>query len=260
MNCPRCGTVYDDSFRFCPTCAQLNPYAAGSAGYPRQPPPVAQMRRGGGGDRRIWLILGIALGVVLLVGVVTALVLLLSGGGGSAAGKYRDSGGVVTLDLRSDGSWSVDFSYGGDGTGSNAGGTWKQEGNRLLLSNDDNSGTLVFLIEGDFLKDEEGLMQLHKVNGDSSSGEAEVEVTEQGSDAARRRTCQSNLRTVDGAIQSYEAFFDNPVFPSNAEDMVQPGTKVLKRIPVCPSGNAPYVWVAGSPPLISCPNDASHTI
>jgi hypothetical protein len=77
---------------------------------------------------------------------------------------------------------------------------------------------------------------------------------------AKRRTCQSNQRTVDGAIQSYEAIFNTPTYPTSMEDMTQPGTKTLKSIPTCPSGDKPYIWVPGDPPMISCPNDASHTI
>lgn len=77
---------------------------------------------------------------------------------------------------------------------------------------------------------------------------------------AEKRTCQSNLRTVDGAIQAYESMFDNPTYPTSMEDMTQPGTEVLRSIPTCPSGDEPYIWVDGSPPIISCPNNASHTI
>jgi hypothetical protein len=78
--------------------------------------------------------------------------------------------------------------------------------------------------------------------------------------SAQRRTCQSNLRTVDGAIQAYESLFDNPVYPTSLEDMIQPGTRCLKSVPTCPAGHKPYIWVQGDPPTISCPNDASHTI
>lgn len=77
---------------------------------------------------------------------------------------------------------------------------------------------------------------------------------------AQRRTCQSNQRTVDGAIQAYEAMFNEPTFPTSLDDLVQPDTQTLMSIPTCPSGNEPYIWVDGSPPTISCPNNASHTI
>jgi competence protein ComGC len=77
---------------------------------------------------------------------------------------------------------------------------------------------------------------------------------------AQRRTCQSNLRTVDGAIQSYESMMPNDEAPTSLDDLTQPGTNVLRRIPTCPSGNRPYIWVPGTPPEISCPNNATHTI
>lgn len=53
---------------------------------------------------------------------------------------------------------------------------------------------------------------------------------------AQRRTCQANLRTVDGSILEYQAMFDNPVYPSGLSDLTQPGTRVLKGVPVCPLG------------------------
>lgn len=77
---------------------------------------------------------------------------------------------------------------------------------------------------------------------------------------AQRRTCQSNIRTVDGSIQAYEALWDDPMYPSALGDMTQAGTKTLKDTPQCPSGSSAYNWVSGTPPYISCPNNASHTI
>ncbi len=77
---------------------------------------------------------------------------------------------------------------------------------------------------------------------------------------AQRRTCQSNQRTVDGSIQAYEAMFDEPVYPTSLDDMTQPGTKTLKKVPTCPVGGASYGWVTGEPPHISCPTTANHTI
>lgn len=78
--------------------------------------------------------------------------------------------------------------------------------------------------------------------------------------SADMRTCQSNLRTVDGAILSYEAMFENPTYPTSLGDMTQPGTRVLRTMPTCPSGHKPYILVPDNPPYISCPNDASHKI
>ena len=78
---------------------------------------------------------------------------------------------------------------------------------------------------------------------------------------AQRRTCQANLRTVDGAIQSYEAMFDNPTYPTSLADLTAVGTKTLKSAPTCPGGTGAYTWVGTTdPPVISCPNEDSHTI
>ena len=80
---------------------------------------------------------------------------------------------------------------------------------------------------------------------------------------AEKRTCQANLRTVDGAIQAYEAMSANGDYPTTTADLVQPGTKCLKSTPTCPKGNATshtYGWVTGTPPSISCPYVSDHTI
>lgn len=77
---------------------------------------------------------------------------------------------------------------------------------------------------------------------------------------AEKRTCQANLRTVDGAIQSYQALFDNPMYPSALWNLTQAASKTLKSAPTCPSVAVAYTWVPGDPPVISCPNLASHTI
>ena len=89
---------------------------------------------------------------------------------------------------------------------------------------------------------------------------------------AQRRTCQSNLRTVDGAINTYSGMFDNPVWPDSVATMAASGnTKCLKSVPCCPAGTAStsagntYAWTNGNtgtntPPAISCPFGANHTI
>lgn len=77
---------------------------------------------------------------------------------------------------------------------------------------------------------------------------------------ARKRTCQTSLRTVDSAVHTYQSMFDDPVFPAGLSDMTQPGTRVLKQVPTCPSGTNSYTWVNSDPPFISCPNIESHTI
>lgn len=77
---------------------------------------------------------------------------------------------------------------------------------------------------------------------------------------AQRRTCQANLRTCDGAIQSYEALFDDGRYPTQIEDLTQAGTKTLKSVPSCPEGGSAYGWVSGTPPWVSCPTNSTHTI
>jgi type IV pilus assembly protein PilA len=80
---------------------------------------------------------------------------------------------------------------------------------------------------------------------------------------AQKRTCQSNIRTVDSAIQAYEATMPDGQAPGNATwqaDMLSDGTKVLKAIPKCPQASTAYTWVPGTPPSISCPNNAGHVI
>jgi hypothetical protein len=75
------------------------------------------------------------------------------------------------------------------------------------------------------------------------------------------RTCQSNQRTVDGAIMTYAAMSSEETYPSSLEDLRNEG--LLNSIPICPSGDKPYIWIEseiGSPPSISCPNDADHAL
>ena len=80
---------------------------------------------------------------------------------------------------------------------------------------------------------------------------------------AQRRTCQANLRTMEGAINTYYA--DNDAYPGSIGGMVP---TVLKNTPFCPrgaGGSAPYIWltVAGNsdPATVSCPtNVADHSL
>ena len=80
---------------------------------------------------------------------------------------------------------------------------------------------------------------------------------------AERRTCQANLRTVDGAIQSYESNSSNQDFPGGMADLLATATKTLKAEPTCPAGGGngnKYAWVVGTPPEISCPFVPDHKI
>lgn len=77
---------------------------------------------------------------------------------------------------------------------------------------------------------------------------------------AQKRTCQANLRTVDGCVQSYSASFGATVYPARLSDMIEPGTRLMKSDPMCPAGEMDYLWISSEPPHISCPNETEHTI
>lgn len=66
---------------------------------------------------------------------------------------------------------------------------------------------------------------------------------------AETRTCQANLRTIEGAINTYRASTD--AYPGDIATMVTAG--YLKRTPECPTADAGYSFTAGSPPVVVCP-------
>lgn len=81
--------------------------------------------------------------------------------------------------------------------------------------------------------------------------------------AAQKKACQANQRSVEGAIREYAVMSPDESYPTSLQDLVAPGVDLLKSIPTCPSGNRPYIWVQGGvgvPPHISCPNNASHAL
>jgi len=76
---------------------------------------------------------------------------------------------------------------------------------------------------------------------------------------AQKRTCQSNLRTIDGAIQEYYA--ENGKYPpaGPVSDILVPD--YLRTAPTCPTSGKPYVIKSGNPPTVSCPtNVPGHSI
>ena len=76
---------------------------------------------------------------------------------------------------------------------------------------------------------------------------------------AQKRTCQSNLRTIDGAIQEYYA--ENGKYPPAGEvgDILVPD--FIRSTPTCPTSGKPYVIKKGNPPSVSCPtNEPGHSI
>ena len=71
---------------------------------------------------------------------------------------------------------------------------------------------------------------------------------------ADKRTCQANLRTIDGAVQMYYA--ENEKYPTGVDQLVP---DYLKEVPKCPSGDKPY-QLKGDPPSAYCPNVSSHNL
>ncbi len=82
--------------------------------------------------------------------------------------------------------------------------------------------------------------------------------------SAKRRTCQSNLRTIDSAINAYNGFYD--MMPGTGTVLEVLGPTWLKRDPSCPTKNLPYSLSGGNtstgvPPVTSCPSGVGdHTI
>ena len=78
---------------------------------------------------------------------------------------------------------------------------------------------------------------------------------------ARRRTCQANLRTIEGAINTY--FADAIEYPDTMGQMVSGPYRVLKSDPVCPTNGSAYslITVPNSSPSILCPDSVpGHVI
>lgn len=76
---------------------------------------------------------------------------------------------------------------------------------------------------------------------------------------AQRRTCQSNLRTIDAAIQAYYA--ENEKYPPAGEvgDILVP--ELIRKTPTCPTSGEPYTINKGNPPATSCPTGVpGHTL
>lgn len=72
---------------------------------------------------------------------------------------------------------------------------------------------------------------------------------------AQRRTCQANLRTIDGAINTYNAQYDAYPPAGAVAGMMVP--TLIKRTPSCPTTSSVYSLVAGTPPTVSCPTTVS---
>ena len=72
---------------------------------------------------------------------------------------------------------------------------------------------------------------------------------------AQRRTCQANLRTIDGAINTYDAEYGSVPPGGAVGDILVP--RILKRNPVCPTTESTYWLDGGNPPTVSCPTGVS---
>ncbi len=74
---------------------------------------------------------------------------------------------------------------------------------------------------------------------------------------ARTRTCQANLRTIEGAVNTY--FADAEVYPNTIAEM---SGSVLKKIPQCQAtAYTLSVQAAGISPEVSCPQgDSDHVL
>ncbi|MHB8895194.1 MAG: prepilin-type N-terminal cleavage/methylation domain-containing protein [Candidatus Geothermincolia bacterium] len=76
---------------------------------------------------------------------------------------------------------------------------------------------------------------------------------------AQRRTCQANLRTIDGAINTYSADYEGLYPSAGAVSRLVPA--LIKRDPTCPSTGSAYTLAAGTPPTVECPTTVTgHTI
>ena len=91
-----------------------------------------------------------------------------------------------------------------------------------------------------------------------------VPIYSAASDAAKKRTCQANLRTIDSAINSYNGYYN--MMPGNGTVLSTLGSTYLKRDPTCPSSGTAYTLYNGNtttglPPITSCPTGvAGHSI
>lgn len=73
---------------------------------------------------------------------------------------------------------------------------------------------------------------------------------------AQKRTCQANLRTIDGAITTYNAAEET--YPTTMAQLVD--GKYLKTAPKCPTADAYYtIDITTDPPHADCPNSPPHT-
>ena len=82
--------------------------------------------------------------------------------------------------------------------------------------------------------------------------------------SAQRRTCQANLRTIDGAMNTYNGQYDAypPGDGTTVGSIMVP--TLLKKTPTCPTTTDEYTMAGGTssvPPVVTCPTNVNgHTI
>ncbi len=72
---------------------------------------------------------------------------------------------------------------------------------------------------------------------------------------AEKRTCQANLRTIDGAINTY--FADALEYPDTIGHMAVGIYRVLKDVYVCPTNGSAYSLIVApnTRPIVLCPDN-----
>jgi len=76
--------------------------------------------------------------------------------------------------------------------------------------------------------------------------------------AAWRRTCQANLRTLDGAVQTYNGAEDGYPPAASAMSVLVSGG-YIKEEPHCPEDETQDYTYSGTTHDFSCPVNATHT-
>lgn len=239
---------------------------------PRQSPqaptyasaPYGPARKTSGGGSGWKIALGIAAGVVVIAVVVVVLVLVLGGGNGSGpasaletyiraveTGDTQTAYDMLTEDAREE--MYIDSPY--DLTGGVAADI---PGFKILDSGEQgNTGWVDYQLSSGYASVSTRAICVKEGNEWKIDSLYSSEIQQSAGSNAAKRTCQANQRTVDGAVQSYQANDPDQRYPDSLEVMTMPDVKVLKSIPTCPVCGD-YIWITapgntGSPPYISCP-------
>ena len=72
---------------------------------------------------------------------------------------------------------------------------------------------------------------------------------------AKKRTCQANLRAIDGATEVFRATEDIEIYPSDPDELNAYFRDTV--VPRCPSGNVAYVYNLTTHDT-SCVNSSDH--